>query len=104
LVFRILCEIGVFNADPHPADYCSTGAARLPSLDFGLVKRFNVAEREPLMQMSSDICIEHHARAFRRTLERGIPSSRARRSSQMRSSSISPSLRHRPCVSAAEHH
>jgi predicted unusual protein kinase regulating ubiquinone biosynthesis (AarF/ABC1/UbiB family) len=68
-VFRSLYEIGAFNGDPHPGNYLFHRGGRVTFLDFGLVKHFSTAELEPLMQMNRDICIEHDAGAFRRTLE-----------------------------------
>jgi predicted unusual protein kinase regulating ubiquinone biosynthesis (AarF/ABC1/UbiB family) len=68
-VFRSLYEIGAFNGDPHPGNYLFHRGGRVTFLDFGLVKHFTTAELEPLMQMNRDICIEHDAEAFRRTLE-----------------------------------
>ncbi len=68
-VFRSLYEIGAFNGDPHPGNYLFHRGGRVTFLDFGLVKHFSTAELEPLMRMNRDICIEHDAGAFRRTLE-----------------------------------
>jgi predicted unusual protein kinase regulating ubiquinone biosynthesis (AarF/ABC1/UbiB family) len=68
-VFRSLYEIGAFNGDPHPGNYLFHQGGRVTFLDFGLVKQFSTAELEPLMQMNRDICIDHDAGAFRRTLE-----------------------------------
>jgi predicted unusual protein kinase regulating ubiquinone biosynthesis (AarF/ABC1/UbiB family) len=69
-VFRSLYEIGAFNGDPHPGNYLFHRGGRVTFLDFGLVKHFTTAELEPLLQMNRDICIDHDAEAFRRTLER----------------------------------
>ena len=68
-VFRSLYEIGAFNGDPHPGNYLFHRGGRVTFLDFGLVKHFTTAELEPLLQMNRDICIDHDAEAFRRTLE-----------------------------------
>ena len=68
-VFRSLYEIGAFNGDPHPGNYLFHRGGRVTFLDFGLVKHFTAAELEPLLQMNRDICIQHDAEAFRRTLE-----------------------------------
>jgi predicted unusual protein kinase regulating ubiquinone biosynthesis (AarF/ABC1/UbiB family) len=68
-VFRSLYEIGAFNGDPHPGNYLFHRGGRVTFLDFGLVKHFTTAELEPLLQMNHDICIDHDAEAFRRTLE-----------------------------------
>jgi predicted unusual protein kinase regulating ubiquinone biosynthesis (AarF/ABC1/UbiB family) len=68
-VFRSLYEIGAFNGDPQPGNYLFHRGGRVTFLDFGLVKHFTPAELEPLLQMNHDICIDHDAEAFRRTLE-----------------------------------
>jgi predicted unusual protein kinase regulating ubiquinone biosynthesis (AarF/ABC1/UbiB family) len=68
-VFRSLYEIGAFNGDPHPGNYLFHRGGRVTFLDFGLVKQFTTAELEPLLQMNRDICVDHDAEAFRRTLE-----------------------------------
>jgi predicted unusual protein kinase regulating ubiquinone biosynthesis (AarF/ABC1/UbiB family) len=82
-VFRSLYEIGAFNGDPHPGNYLFHRGGRVTFLDFGLVRHFTPAELEPLLQMNRDICVDHDAEAFRRTLEsagflrRGAPVSTA---------------------------
>src|SRR5580700_4953760 len=68
-VFRSLYEVGAFNGDPHPGNYLFHGGGKVTFLDFGLVKYFTSAELQPLLQMNHDICIDHDAEAFRRTLE-----------------------------------
>ena len=68
-VFRSLYEIGAFNGDPHPGNYLFHRGGRVTFLDFGLVKQFTTAELAPLLQMNRDICVDHDAEAFRRTLE-----------------------------------
>jgi hypothetical protein len=50
-------------------NYLFDRGGRVTFLDFGLVKHFTTKELEPLLQMNRDICIDHDADAFRRTLE-----------------------------------
>ncbi|HEV2243183.1 MAG TPA: AarF/ABC1/UbiB kinase family protein [Streptosporangiaceae bacterium] len=69
-VFRSLYELRAFNGDPHPGNYLFHRGGRVTFLDFGLVRRFTVAELQPLAQMARYLCVEHDPEAFRRNLEK----------------------------------
>src|ERR1700722_5459395 len=68
-VFRSLYEVRAFNGDPHPGNYLFQRGGKVTFLDFGLVRRFTLAELRPLMAMARTICVEHDPEAFRRSLE-----------------------------------
>ena len=67
-VFRSLYELHAFNGDPHPGNYLFRPGGRVTFLDFGLVRRFTVAELQPLAQMARYLCVDHDPEAFRRNL------------------------------------
>jgi predicted unusual protein kinase regulating ubiquinone biosynthesis (AarF/ABC1/UbiB family) len=69
-VFRSLYELHVFNGDPHPGNYLFRRGGRVTFLDFGLVRRFTVAELQPLAQMARYLCVDHDPEAFRQNLEK----------------------------------
>jgi predicted unusual protein kinase regulating ubiquinone biosynthesis (AarF/ABC1/UbiB family) len=69
-VFRSLYELHAFNGDPHPGNYLFHRGGRVTFLDFGLVRRFTVAELQPLAQMARYLCVDHDPEAFRRNLEK----------------------------------
>jgi predicted unusual protein kinase regulating ubiquinone biosynthesis (AarF/ABC1/UbiB family) len=69
-VFRSLYELRAFNGDPHPGNYLFHRGGRVTFLDFGLVRRFTVAELQPLAQMARFLCVDHDPEAFRQNLEK----------------------------------
>jgi predicted unusual protein kinase regulating ubiquinone biosynthesis (AarF/ABC1/UbiB family) len=69
-VFRSLYELHAFNGDPHPGNYLFHRGGRVTFLDFGLVRRFTVAELQPLAQMARYLCVDHDPEAFRQSLEK----------------------------------
>jgi predicted unusual protein kinase regulating ubiquinone biosynthesis (AarF/ABC1/UbiB family) len=69
-VFRSLYELHAFNGDPHPGNYLFRRGGRVTFLDFGLVRRFTVAELQPLAQMARHLCVDHDPEAFRQNLEK----------------------------------
>ena len=50
-VFRSLWRLEAFNGDPHPGNYLFHPGGRVTFLDFGLVKRFQPGELQPLADM-----------------------------------------------------
>ncbi len=68
-VFRSLYDVHAFNGDPHPGNYLFHGGGRVTFLDFGLVKHFTLAELQPLMQMTRQLCVRGDAEAFRLSME-----------------------------------
>ena len=68
--FRSLYRLRAFNGDPQPGNYLFHGQGRVTFLDFGLTKRFTMAELEPLQDAARFLAIEHDHEGFRRALER----------------------------------
>lgn len=69
-VFGSIYELGVFNGDPHPGNYLFRGDGKVTFLDFGLVKRFTLAEVEQFEEMIRLIVLERDPAGFRDLVER----------------------------------
>jgi predicted unusual protein kinase regulating ubiquinone biosynthesis (AarF/ABC1/UbiB family) len=67
--FRSLYRHRAFNADPHPGNYLFHGGPHVTFLDFGLVRRFSVAELAVFERMLTAMVIEQDASSFRRAVE-----------------------------------
>ena len=64
-VFRSLWHLHAFNGDPHPGNYLLHGDGKVTFLDFGLVKRFQPSDLEPLHSMLQAYVFDHDHDRFR---------------------------------------
>jgi predicted unusual protein kinase regulating ubiquinone biosynthesis (AarF/ABC1/UbiB family) len=69
-VFGSLYRFGAFNGDPHPGNYLFGDDGTVTFLDFGLVKRFTLAELKPFELMIDAAVIHPDIRRFRSLVER----------------------------------
>lgn len=69
-VFGSLYRLGAFNGDPHPGNYLFHDDGRVSFLDFGLVRRFSLAELKPFELMIDAAVIRPDIVRFRSIVER----------------------------------
>jgi predicted unusual protein kinase regulating ubiquinone biosynthesis (AarF/ABC1/UbiB family) len=69
-VFRSLWRLQAFNGDPHPGNYLFHPGGRVTFLDFGLVKRFQPGELQPLADMLVHAVVHPDRTEFRAAAHR----------------------------------
>jgi predicted unusual protein kinase regulating ubiquinone biosynthesis (AarF/ABC1/UbiB family) len=69
-VFRSLWRLQAFNGDPHPGNYLFHPGGQVTFLDFGLVKRFQPGELQPLADMLIHAVVHPDRAAFRQAAYR----------------------------------
>ncbi len=69
-VFRSLWRLQAFNGDPHPGNYLFHPGGQVTFLDFGLVKRFQPGELQPLADMLIHAVVHPDRAAFREAAHR----------------------------------
>ncbi|MHB8463549.1 MAG: ABC1 kinase family protein [Acidimicrobiales bacterium] len=68
-VYRSLHDHLAFNGDPHPGNYLFQPGGVVTFLDFGLVKRLRVEDRDAFIGLAHASAIEPDARKLRASLE-----------------------------------
>ena len=68
-VFRSLHDYLAFNGDPHPGNYLFHGGGSVTFLDFGLVKRFSVQDRDREVALVRTLVFEQDKPRLRSLLE-----------------------------------
>jgi predicted unusual protein kinase regulating ubiquinone biosynthesis (AarF/ABC1/UbiB family) len=68
-VYRSLYDHLAFNGDPHPGNYLFQPGGVVTFLDFGLVKRLRVEDRDAFIGLAHASAIEPDARKLRASLE-----------------------------------
>jgi predicted unusual protein kinase regulating ubiquinone biosynthesis (AarF/ABC1/UbiB family) len=68
-VFRSLHDHLAFNGDPHPGNYLFHGGGVVTFLDFGLVKRFTLRDRDREVAMVHALAIQPDPKRLRSLLE-----------------------------------
>jgi predicted unusual protein kinase regulating ubiquinone biosynthesis (AarF/ABC1/UbiB family) len=68
-VFRSLRDFLAFNGDPHPGNYLFNDDGSVTFLDFGLVKRLRVSDRDEMTEEIRHVAIDPDPAALRRRVE-----------------------------------
>jgi predicted unusual protein kinase regulating ubiquinone biosynthesis (AarF/ABC1/UbiB family) len=68
-VYRSLNDYLAFNGDPHPGNYLFQPGGVVTFLDFGLVKRLRVEDRDAYLDLIRVTAIERDMRNLRKSLE-----------------------------------